>query len=214
MTKETSVVFLAGIVLVSAWRAGRQRIPRATRLRACRCSASCPVVRVPLRRTASTLGAIGGWAANPQLAPPRFSLAASPGTAGTLSTSRFSRVFALAFVIGVVLAFGRLLRGRVGVTSVEPELLGGLCVSYLGMTLLVHKDPRYTLPMLVYVAVLATGWIATLPRRRLRVTLSTAVVVLAAIYARWHLRRNRRCCPDRASGCAADDDLPEPAHAV
>jgi hypothetical protein len=70
----------------------------------------------------------------------------------------------------------------VGAAGVEPELLAGAFVSYLGMTLLVHKDPRYTLPMLVYVALLATGWIANLSRPRWRALLSAAVLALAAIY--------------------------------
>ena len=66
-------------------------------------------------------------------------------------------------------------------SNVEPELLAGAVVSYICMTLLLHKDPRYTLPALVFVAVLATGWIATLSRRRLRACLSAAVVAIAAI---------------------------------
>ena len=69
--------------------------------------------------------------------------------------------------VGIVLAVRSCAR-RVGPDSVVPELLGGALVSWLGMTLLVHKDPRYTLPGLVYMAVLATGWIATAPARRRR----------------------------------------------
>ncbi|HEV2981862.1 MAG TPA: glycosyltransferase family 39 protein, partial [Solirubrobacteraceae bacterium] len=45
-------------------------------------------------------------------------------------------------------------------SNLYPELLGGLFVSWLGMTLIKHKDPRYDLPALVYVAVLSTSWIA------------------------------------------------------
>jgi hypothetical protein len=49
------------------------------------------------------------------------------------------------------------------------------------MSLLTHKDPRYTLPALVYVAVLATAWIATLGQRRLRRVLSAGLVLNAAV---------------------------------
>jgi hypothetical protein len=49
------------------------------------------------------------------------------------------------------------------------------------MTYLTHKDPRYTLPALVYVAVLGTFWIPGIARRRLRTALTAAVVALAAI---------------------------------
>jgi hypothetical protein len=40
-----------------------------------------------------------------------------------------------------------------------PDLLAGLVVGYLAMTMLAVHDPRYTLPMVVFVAVIATGWI-------------------------------------------------------
>lgn len=42
-----------------------------------------------------------------------------------------------------------------------PELLGGLAAGYLAITFLSLHDPRYTLPLLVFAAVIATGWIAT-----------------------------------------------------
>lgn len=49
-----------------------------------------------------------------------------------------------------------------------PELLAGLVVGYLGPTLLLSiRDPRYSLPLVVYVAVVATGWITTVRRRAL-----------------------------------------------
>jgi hypothetical protein len=40
-----------------------------------------------------------------------------------------------------------------------PDLLAGLAIGYLAMTLLAVHDPRYTLPLVVFVAVIATGWI-------------------------------------------------------
>jgi hypothetical protein len=49
------------------------------------------------------------------------------------------------------------------------------------MTYLTHKDPRYTLPALVYVAVLATFWIATVRRRWLRNALTATVIAIAII---------------------------------
>jgi hypothetical protein len=48
--------------------------------------------------------------------------------------------------------------------DLRPELLAGAFVSYLGVTLITHKDPRYSLPALVYFAALGTGWIAALRR--------------------------------------------------
>jgi hypothetical protein len=76
----------------------------------------------------------------------------------------------LFFVTGLGWAVWRLVR-RPWTGSHLPELLAGGAVGYLAMSLLLLKDPRYTLPCLVYVAVLGTAWIACLPRRpRIAVT--------------------------------------------
>ncbi|MCD6016725.1 MAG: hypothetical protein K0R41_209 [Geminicoccaceae bacterium] len=62
-----------------------------------------------------------------------------------------------------------------------PELVAGLVVGYLAPTLLLSiRDPRYTLPLLVYVAVLATGWIAV-SRRALLAGIGAAVLAGAVI---------------------------------
>lgn len=48
--------------------------------------------------------------------------------------------------------------------SYLPELLAGGLVGYVGVSMIVLKDPRYSLPCLVFVAAIATGWITTLAR--------------------------------------------------
>jgi Dolichyl-phosphate-mannose-protein mannosyltransferase len=63
--------------------------------------------------------------------------------------------------------------------SYLPELLVGGFAGYLAMSLLVLKDPRYTLPCLVYIAVLATGWIVELPRRPRLIATGVLVAVFA-----------------------------------
>lgn len=60
------------------------------------------------------------------------------------------------FAIGLVYALAELRR-----RPYMPELLAGLTVGYLSMTFLTLHDPRYTLPLVVYVAVIGTGWIVT-----------------------------------------------------
>ena len=130
----------------------------------------------------STYSVIGGLTPNPEQAPPLSSLSSFTWYGWNLVNEQLFAPLTVAFVIGIVLALRRLIRRGLDAASVEPELLAGAFVSYLGMTVLVHKDPRYTLPMLVYVALLATGWIATLSRARWRAALSAAVVALAAIY--------------------------------
>ncbi|MDX6690828.1 MAG: hypothetical protein QOG15_2285 [Solirubrobacteraceae bacterium] len=63
--------------------------------------------------------------------------------------------------------------------SYLPELLVGGFAGYLAMSLLVLKDPRYTLPCLVYIAVLGTWWIVELPRRARLVATGLLVAVFA-----------------------------------
>lgn len=67
----------------------------------------------------------------------------------------------LFFLVGVGVAVVRWTRNRSG--SYVPELLVGMVVGYLGISLISLDDPRYSLPLLVYVAVFATGWIPSLP---------------------------------------------------
>ena len=90
--------------------------------------------------------------------------------------------------------------------NLGPELLGGLFVSWLGITLIRHKDVRFMLPALMYVAVLATGWIV-LAKPRVRIP---AIAVLAVVLA---ARLPRRVDRDRPRGArvAARRDRPTPA---
>jgi uncharacterized membrane protein YsdA (DUF1294 family) len=81
------------------------------------------------------------------------------------------------FILGVIAAIRRCVRDR-SPENLYPELLGGAFVAWAGMTWLTHKDPRYDLPALVYVAVLSTAWIAELrvrPRRWVTAVLGIAV---------------------------------------
>jgi hypothetical protein len=88
--------------------------------------------------------------------------------------------FTIALLVGVAVAIRRSLRDRCP-ANVLPELLAGGLVSYVGMTFLAHKDPRYTLPALVYVAVFATFWIPGIARRGLRLAVTGALLAVAAI---------------------------------
>jgi hypothetical protein len=63
------------------------------------------------------------------------------------------------FAVGLVVCVTGLRRRRH-----VPDLLAGLAVGYLAMTMLAVHDPRYSLPLVVFIAVIATGWIATSSR--------------------------------------------------
>ncbi|MBS1868279.1 MAG: glycosyltransferase family 39 protein [Actinobacteria bacterium] len=100
----------------------------------------------------------------PPLARPPLLSAANVEWYGwaTLNGLLFAPLALFAFV-GVAVALARLRRPEVR-ASVVPELLGGLGGAWLLLTILTHKDMRYALPMIVYLAVLGTAWIALLPR--------------------------------------------------
>lgn len=86
----------------------------------------------------------------------------------------------LLFLVGTLAAIASCIR-RWSPENVYPELLAGGFVAWAGMTWLTHKDPRYDLPALIYVAVLATAWIPSvrLPFRRW-ITAGLLVAVLAS----------------------------------
>jgi len=68
------------------------------------------------------------------------------------------------FAVGFVAAF-REMRRRAGV----PELLAGIVITYLALPVVLSlRDPRYTLPLVAFVAVIATGWITTTARTAFR----------------------------------------------
>ena len=80
------------------------------------------------------------------------------------------------FAAGAVMSL-REIRQRIGVA----EALAGIVVAYLSVTILLGiRDPRYTLPLLVFVAVISTGWIATATRSAVRVA---GVAVLGCFVA-------------------------------
>lgn len=82
----------------------------------------------------------------------------------------------LLFLVGLCLGVWRFIRHPTR-ADLTPELLAGGLVAYLGVSYINLKDPRYSLPALVYVAVFATGWIAT-ARARMRPWPTTRVVAI------------------------------------
>jgi 4-amino-4-deoxy-L-arabinose transferase-like glycosyltransferase len=80
--------------------------------------------------------------------------------------------------IGVATAGVTAIRDRVR-PSVTVDLLGGLALAYVAITVMPHKDVRYAMPLLVFLAVLGTSWIARLGRR----WRTAAIVALALAVA-------------------------------
>ena len=185
MTKETSVVFLGAFLLPVVLRGGWRNWLGLLVFAFVAENVAGPWYVYhwhQLGQAFSNLGGQAGLAPGSFQTPPRLSVRSLTWYGWNFVNLQVMAPFALAFAIGSLSVLWRLIRGRLPAGSFEPDLLVGAVLSYLGMTLLVHKDPRYTLPMLVYVAVLATGWITLLPRPRWRQGLSWAVIVLAAVY--------------------------------
>ena len=86
---------------------------------------------------------------------------------------------ALFFLVGLLASLWLIARRQAGRTYL-PELVVGAVVSYVGISWLSLDDPRYSLPMLVYVAVLGTAWIVRLPRLA-AIPVSLALVAILAL---------------------------------
>ncbi len=178
MTKETSVVFLAGLIGAAVLRGG-WRHPLGLGAFALGALAIAGWWYVyHWSDVTNALGTVGGLSASTLQAPPRWTARNWSWYFWDLSNQQIFAPFLLALGIGVVVAVRESVR-RCAPENVLPELLAGGLFSYVGMTWLVHKDPRYTLPALVYVAVLATWWIARISRPWMRTALTAAVVALA-----------------------------------
>ena len=185
-TKGTFVLFVAGLVLMLLLRGG-WRHPKGWLA----CGLLFAVVCGPwyvghlddLR--GQTSGAIG-TAAGPSTPlwygtvhfPERGTLANFAWYGWNLVNHQLYLPLTLFFVAGLGWAARELVVRRRLRDSYLPELLAGGLVGYVGVSMIVLKDPRYSLPCLVFVAAIATGWIVALPRR-LRIA---AMAVLAALF--------------------------------
>jgi len=84
--------------------------------------------------------------------------------------------------IGVALAIVRVARSR---ATDDPtlELLVGLIGAWTVLTLMPHHDLRYTMPLTIFLAVLATAWIVRLARPARLAAIGLLLVVVAVAHA-------------------------------
>jgi 4-amino-4-deoxy-L-arabinose transferase-like glycosyltransferase len=80
--------------------------------------------------------------------------------------------------VGVVTAGIGVVRDRWRRT-LTGELLGGLVLAFCAITVMPHKDVRYSMPLTIFLAVLGTGWIARL--RRTSRAIASSVLALAVV---------------------------------
>jgi Dolichyl-phosphate-mannose-protein mannosyltransferase len=184
LTKQTSVIFLAGPLAVSFVRGGWRNWRGILAFAAALAVLGAPWYvyhRHELHALVSLHdGESAGQGANEAggFFPPRFSHKSFSWYFWSTLNIQLLAPLAITVLIGTVLTIRRSI-GRLSPENLQPELVAGLLVSWLGMTLITHKDPRYTLPALIYMAVLGTGWIATVKRGRN--VLTGALVAVTAI---------------------------------
>jgi hypothetical protein len=180
MTKQTSIVFLAGLVAVALLRGGWRNWRGLLLFVVIAAAISLPWYVYHFDQLHGLVEGQGGTGAAPstQAAPPLLSRASLLWYFWAALNIQLLAPLLLFAVVGVAWTLRDCVR-RWTPENLGPELLGGALVSWLGITLIRHKDARFVLPALVYVAVLGTGWIM-LARPRLRLA---AIVALGAVLA-------------------------------
>lgn len=186
LSKETFAFFVAGLVLTSAIRGGRHAWRGIAIFAAVALVIALPWYLYEL----STIHALGGEALGPSstfsapgvfpgVAPPRLSAANLEWYFwGFLNWQLFLPLSVLSAlgIIWAVVGFAR----RRPVSRRAVELAFGAFISWAALTETYIHDIRYSLPMTVYLAVFAAGWISRLPRPLLVGTATVLVVIVLA----------------------------------
>jgi uncharacterized membrane protein YsdA (DUF1294 family) len=181
MTKETSVIFLAGLVAVAILRGGWRNWRGLLVFLVIAAAISLPWYVYHVAQLNGLVEGQGGTGAAPtaESAPPLLSRASLLWYLWAALNVQLLTPLVLFLFAGIGLTIRNCLQ-RWTPENLGPELLGGAFVSWLGITLIRHKDMRFTLPALIYIAVLATGWIV-LARPRLRAGATAVLVVILAV---------------------------------
>ena len=167
LTKVSFVVFVAGVVIVMLARGGWRN-------------------RNGVLAFAGGVLLVGGWwylvhlgdirqlytvgglqtpvGVLPGLNPPRFSLSNAAWFFWSGINFQYLAPLMILAIVGAAVAIVRWAKNRTSRPLVLELLVGG-GVAWLGVTWQLPHDARYSLPLLVYVAVLGTGWIALLSSR-------------------------------------------------
>jgi hypothetical protein len=187
LTKEPFTVFVIGVVGVTALRGGRQAwrgiaifavvalalalpwyIHEHAQLESIKTEATAPSSKIPVPGAESPKG----------IAPPRLSAENLEWYLWNFLNWQLYLPLFLFAAVGWVWTIVGFLRRR-PVSRLAVELTVGAFVSWLAVTMTYAHDVRYSMPLLVYLAVFGSGWIVRLtPRRR---TLAASALVLVAV---------------------------------
>lgn len=181
MTKSTSLIFLAGPVAVVLVRGGWRHWRGFAVFLLVAAAISLPWYVYHAHQLSQLAAGQSGTGASRTAAgaPPLFSRASLLWNFWAAANIQLFLPLMLFLIVGVVIAI------RQSITERRPddfrvELLVGLAVSWLGITLIRNKDVRFMLPALVYAAVLGTAWIPAMRPRVRALATGLLVLVLAA----------------------------------
>jgi hypothetical protein len=181
MTKETSVIFLTGLVAVAILRGGWRHWRGLLLFLVIAAAISLPWYVYHVTQLHGLVEGQGGTGAAPsaEAAPPLLSHQSLLWYFWAALNIQVLAPLLAFLLVGVVFTIRDCIRHWTP-ENLGPELLGGLLISLLGIVLIRHKDVRFTLPALIYVAVLATVWIA-LVRPRTRLIATTVLGLILAV---------------------------------
>ena len=180
LTKESFPAFVAGVFLVVLARGGWRRWRGLAAFLALTAGVALPWYiyhRVQLSGLAHTAAAGGYSTAPASYRPPRLSAQNAAWYLWSDLNYQLLAPLMLFAAIGVVSTVVEIVRGRLRDLP-APELLVGGLVAYLGVTYQLPHGPRYSLPGLVFLAVLGTGWIFRLRPRGARLLAGGLLVVV------------------------------------
>jgi 4-amino-4-deoxy-L-arabinose transferase-like glycosyltransferase len=185
LTKQTFVWFPLGVVLVmlarGGWRQWRGLLLFA--LLALVVAGPWYVEHADELRTQAEVASLES--ANTESgtqAPRRYSLENAQWYFWSAVNYQYRLPLLLFAMVGTVLAAVRVAR-RDRRHPLVVELLVGGFLGWLGLTWTLSHEPRYVMPLLVYVAVLGTGWILFLPRAGRVVAQTVLALLVVASFA-------------------------------
>jgi hypothetical protein len=188
LTKEPFAIFLVGIVGVTAIRGGREAWRGLVVFAAVALVIALPwyihehsQIQALGHEATDSAGAFSERGLNqPQgIAPPRLSLANLEWYLWSFLNAQLFLPLSVFAAVGWVWTVVGVARRR-PVSPLTLELLVGAFLSWALLTETFVHDTRYSMPLLVYLAVFGAGWIVRLPRRgRIAATAALVLVALA-----------------------------------
>ena len=185
IAKQSFALYVAGFIVLVLLRGGWSNRRGLAAFVVVAFAIAAPWYAVHLTSAGTFTGAASGGPTVPVLAkPPLLSLDNLLWYFWATANGLLFAPLLLFALAGVAVGAAAVVRRRDS-SDLTPELFGGLVLAWLALTVMPHHDLRYTMPLIVFVAVLATGWIPRLKRmpRTAAIALLAAAVVATTLGA-------------------------------